>query len=340
MRAKGPALSPMIDANLPDTFLYGALFAGAVAAFCFGRLIGGGLGLASDLLAIVGNATCGWSWLLVRALFRRPAAEREIWPLILVLVLVAAGAFLRFDSSDAAPLPRMIDNVETLTSSTLLLLATIEPLRNIGRQMSKAERRFRILFAAGYATVLAVAVLWIDGSPTGSVAEQWRGPIKVGCAVLALVGITFAIRYRSRNPLPESGKAKRRTQATDADGLSERLLHLMGDEAAYALPDLRVADVARRLGEAEYKVTQCITGALGFRNFNHMANHFRISEAKRRLSDPHLDHLPILTIALDCGFGSIGPFNRAFKVETEVTPTAFRKTCRRARLAESVVAQI
>ena len=320
---------PTIDANPSDTFLYGALFTGAVAAFCLERFMGGGFGLTSDLMAIIGNATCGWSWLLVRALFRRPAAQREAWPLMLVLVLVAAGAFLRFDNSDAAPLPRMIDNVETLASSTLLLLATIEPLRGIGREMSKAEQHFRIIFAAGYATILAIAVLWIDGSPTGSVAAQWGGSIKAGCAVLALVGIAFAIRYRSRNPLPASRKAKQRFKSIDADGLGERLLHLIGDEAAYALPDLKVADVARRIGEAEYKVTQCITGALGFRNFNHMANHFRIGEAKRRLSDPSLDHLPILTIALDCGFGSIGPFNRAFKAETAITPTDFRKKCRR-----------
>jgi AraC-like DNA-binding protein len=86
-----------------------------------------------------------------------------------------------------------------------------------------------------------------------------------------------------------------------------------------------VAELARRAGEPEYKVTQCITGALGFRNFNHMANHFRLAEAKRRLVDPDLNHLPVLTIALDCGFGSIGPFNRAFKAEAGMTPTQFRK---------------
>ena len=328
MHAKGPVLLPMNNANLSDTFLYGALFSVAVAAFCFERIMGGVFGLTSDLFAIVGNATCGWSWLLVRALFRRPAAQREIWPLMLLLVLVAAGAFLRFESSDAATLPRMIDNVETLASSTLLLLATVEPLRGIGRELSKAERRFRIIFATGYATVLAIAVLWIDGSPTGSLAEQWQGSIKPGCALLALVGIAFAIWYRSRNPLPGSRKVKRQVQSTDADGLGERLLHLMDVQAVYALTDLKVADLARLVGEAEYKVTQCITGALGFRNFNHMTNYFRIGEAKRRLSDQHLDHLPILTIALDCGFGSIGPFNRAFKAETEITPTDFRKTCR------------
>jgi len=36
--------------------------------------------------------------------------------------------------------------------------------------------------------------------------------------------------------------------------------------------------------------------------------------------------VPILTIALDAGFGSIGPFNRAFKTQTGVTPTEYRRT--------------
>ncbi|WP_275229517.1 helix-turn-helix domain-containing protein [Novosphingobium album (ex Liu et al. 2023)] len=315
----------MVDGRLPDIALYGALFAGAVAAFCLERLTGGGFGLTSDIVAVAGNATCGWSWLLVRALFQRPAARRETWPLMLVLALVATGAFLRFDGSASGAMPRMIDNVETLVSSTLLLLATIEPLKAIGSDMTRAERRFRILFAAGYATVLAIAVLWVDGSPADSIAGRWGGWIKMGCAVLALLGIGLAILYRGRNPLPDARKAKPRTQSGEEAALGERLLRLMRDEALYALPDLRVAEVARRIGEAEYKVTQCITGALGFRNFNHMANHFRIGEAQRRLADARLDPLPILTIALDCGFGSIGPFNRAFKAETGMTPTQFRK---------------
>ncbi|MBY8826595.1 helix-turn-helix domain-containing protein [Hephaestia sp. CMS5P-6] len=70
-------------------------------------------------------------------------------------------------------------------------------------------------------------------------------------------------------------------------------------------------------------MSRCITGALGFRNFNQMTNVYRLEEAKRKLADPALDHLPILTIALDCGFGSIGPFNRFFKAETGITPQTF-----------------
>ena len=41
--------------------------------------------------------------------------------------------------------------------------------------------------------------------------------------------------------------------------------------------------------------------------------------------------IAVLSIALDVGFGSIGPFNRAFKAETGLTPTEFRQKA----LAES-----
>jgi AraC-like DNA-binding protein len=35
--------------------------------------------------------------------------------------------------------------------------------------------------------------------------------------------------------------------------------------------------------------------------------------------------VPILTIALDAGFQSLGPFNRAFKAQTGMTPSEFRR---------------
>jgi AraC-like DNA-binding protein len=36
--------------------------------------------------------------------------------------------------------------------------------------------------------------------------------------------------------------------------------------------------------------------------------------------------VPILTVALDAGFGSIGPFNRAFKAHTGLTPSEYRRS--------------
>ena len=50
-----------------------------------------------------------------------------------------------------------------------------------------------------------------------------------------------------------------------------------------------------------------------------------LAEATAALADPGQANVPILTIALDAGFQSIGPFNRAFKAHTGMTPTAYRK---------------
>jgi AraC-like DNA-binding protein len=35
--------------------------------------------------------------------------------------------------------------------------------------------------------------------------------------------------------------------------------------------------------------------------------------------------VPVLTIAMDSGFQSLGPFNRAFKADTGLTPTEYRR---------------
>jgi AraC-like DNA-binding protein len=332
VHAQPAADSPAIDRKVPATRLYGALFIGAAASFCLARLLGDKFGLTSDLLSIAGSATCGWSWLLARALFRMPEVRRPIWPLALVLALVAAETFLHFHGNRTTPVARMVVNAETLVSSTLLLLAMVEPLQGIHRGIAPAELRFRTVFAGGYAMLLTIAVIGIDGASPGSAVDAWGSMIKAACAGLALVGTGLALRYRGDNPLLEKRGEKRRQTTTDQSGLGERLAALISDEAVYTLSDLRVADVAHRLGEADYKVTQCITGGLGFRNFNHMINHVRIAAAKRKFADASLDRLPVLTIALDCGFGSIGPFNRAFKAETGMTPVDFRRSGRKPRV--------
>ena len=54
-------------------------------------------------------------------------------------------------------------------------------------------------------------------------------------------------------------------------------------------------------------------------------NHYRIAEVKAALADPSQSEVPVLTIALDAGFSSLGPFNRAFKAETGMTPSEYRR---------------
>jgi AraC-like DNA-binding protein len=74
----------------------------------------------------------------------------------------------------------------------------------------------------------------------------------------------------------------------------------------------------------EYLLRRAINRHLGYRNFNDFLHDYRLREAGQRLCDPAEAHLPVLTIALDCGYGSIGPFNRAFKSRFGLTPTQYR----------------
>lgn len=68
-----------------------------------------------------------------------------------------------------------------------------------------------------------------------------------------------------------------------------------------------------------------INQRLSYRNFNAFLNERRIADARAALADPAAARKPVLTIALEVGFGSIGPFNRAFKEALGETPTEFRR---------------
>jgi AraC-like DNA-binding protein len=43
------------------------------------------------------------------------------------------------------------------------------------------------------------------------------------------------------------------------------------------------------------------------------------------LADPDKVALPVLTIAMDLGYGSLAPFNRAFRDATQQTPSEWRR---------------
>jgi AraC-like DNA-binding protein len=103
------------------------------------------------------------------------------------------------------------------------------------------------------------------------------------------------------------------------------LKRLMTVERIHRREGLTIGALAAKLGLPEYRLRRLINQGLGYRNFNAFLNHYRIEEAKLALSDPAQAEVPVLTIALDAGFQSLGPFNRAFKAETGRTPSEYRR---------------
>jgi AraC-like DNA-binding protein len=106
--------------------------------------------------------------------------------------------------------------------------------------------------------------------------------------------------------------------------LADKLRSHMDAHKAWRDEGLTIARLAAQLGEQEYRLRRTINGQLGHRNFSAFLNGYRLAEVKAALADPAQRDVPIITIALDAGFGSLGPFNRAFRETEGMTPSEFR----------------
>jgi AraC-like DNA-binding protein len=127
------------------------------------------------------------------------------------------------------------------------------------------------------------------------------------------------------SPEPPEPAAEPDATQPVADGpLIERLQALMESEVLYRDPELSVRTLAVKVAVPEYVLRRLINEKLGHRNFAAYVNEFRLREVEARLRDPQWLRRPILTLALEAGFGSIGPFNRAFRERHGMTPSEFR----------------
>jgi AraC-like DNA-binding protein len=206
-----------------------------------------------------------------------------------------------------------------------------------GGRMDLVETRARLRFGflviagTGCAIVLLTALLYAPAAG--------RPPVVRLGEALALLAVTFTFAavllrvhpdFLSPEPAstgPTAGAAGPTIPAPfDPDAAAlERLDALMRREAVWRETGLTIGALAERAGLPEYRLRRLINGRLGFRNFTAFLNEYRLAAAAARLGDPAEIRIPVLTIALDLGWGSIGPFNRAFRARFGVPPSEYRQ---------------
>jgi AraC-like DNA-binding protein len=225
----------------------------------------------------------------------------------------------------------------TVRIAALLLVGVgiLQTLAGRKADLIEGRRLFRlilvILAVGAGAFIVGLNVLVVTAS------ERIRDIVGAG-GVFALALAAALLRLRVEMPpglelkqVPAVAATGRPRDApsTAIDGeeraLLDRLQLLMENDRIYREEGLGVAMLASRLKIPEYRLRRLINQRLGHRNFTSFVNGYRLAEAMLALADPIQKHVPILTIALDAGFGSIGPFNRAFKAHTGRTPTEFRR---------------
>ncbi|WP_448547502.1 helix-turn-helix domain-containing protein [Thalassotalea fusca] len=104
----------------------------------------------------------------------------------------------------------------------------------------------------------------------------------------------------------------------------KKLLSLM-ESGGFQATGLTITSLAEQLALPEHQLRMLINRHMGFRNFSEFLNSYRIPAACQQLADTEQLRKPILTIALELGYGSVGPFNRAFKQQMGKTPKEFRQ---------------
>jgi AraC-like DNA-binding protein len=169
------------------------------------------------------------------------------------------------------------------------------------RPASASSRIVEAALLAGLAAAFALLTLRADRSLAGPLAVEARGPD------------------------PDDAAEPSAAIDDQEDALLARLRQLMEEEKVYRQEGFGVAALVAALDVPEYRLRRLINQRLGHRNFSSFVNGYRLAEATAALADPAQADVPVLTIALDAGFQSIGPFNRAFKAHTGMTPTAYRK---------------
>lgn len=216
-------------------------------------------------------------------------------------------------------------HIVTIFSLTLMCHLVYSTLRGRADDLLERRRASRLYFILVIAFVAIIAAITdpllvrqsiIDRS-TIKILSIWPAIFWGSYWVLALDrNATDFIDRSIGTPVPDGRDIK----------LVQKLDMLMADQEVYKDSDLTIVALASQLGVSQHRLRSMINQTLGYQNFNEYLNGYRIAAVKKAFGDPQNLHLPILTIAMDCGFRSLSPFNRAFRNTVDMTPSKYRQS--------------
>ena len=317
-----------IAARLGAAFAMGVAAATLAATPGFGQLHT----LPRALISAVAAGGMFIFWLFTRALLDDGFALRR-WHGAVWALLAAVGAMSCLAiAPPRSPLGVSLAWTMGLSPVFWSLLAIAQSLAQWREDLVEGRRRLRAIIVAATAlyTIGQLLAALVTGLELKTIVEssanaagtaaltaffawrllQWRGNALFEGAV------EEPVTARPAPPAPNAPPDVRQVAT---------LQSLMTVQRIYREPSLTVAALALRMGLPEHRLRRLINQGLGHRHFSAFLNAYRIADAKQALLDPRQADVPVLTIAMDAGFQSIGPFNRAFKADTGLTPTEFRR---------------
>jgi AraC-like DNA-binding protein len=263
-------------------------------------------------------------WLFANAAFDDHFRIRP-WHVALLLFVLGFGltAFLQGRSAVGVALGLIARGLSLI----FILGALWVALRSRKGDLVESRRRFRDWLTAIvglYMLGIISAEIALLGREPSPLANIFNVALILVVAHLACHALSIA-RVNAVEAIPIPMPVPADASANDEQRLLERLRTAMEGEFVYRENGLSISGLAGKVGIQEHALRRLINQRLGFRNFNEFLNRYRLRDACARLRAAETRTLPVLTIALDVGYSSITPFNRAFKEMLEMTPTQYRE---------------
>ncbi|MGA7805473.1 helix-turn-helix domain-containing protein [Bradyrhizobium sp.] len=319
------------NAGSSEVSRYSALLLASIAAYIVESAPGFGA-LDLRLRAPVHLMSCGTPaafWIAMGAIFVDEFRLRWYQTLAWLALVTLGGAAM-------AKHPMSIDVARSVLSVSLMLLGIWQALAGRAADLVEGRRRLRVWYAVVTAfygvVIIASEWLWPGGLSAAPLSLANATGLMGFIFLFAVLGslpsgeplVPVPVQGRQKPSLPNDAPQVPAPTGADAKQLAA-LRNLLDHGKIYREPELSVASLSRKLDVPEHRLRHLINRQLGQRNFSAFINGYRLAEAEAALGDPAQAAVPVLTIALDAGFGSIGPFNRAFKAHTGLTPTEYRR---------------
>jgi len=263
-------------------------------------------------------------WLFALSLFDQSFRLRAMH-IVIGLLYCAPIVWLRTSEFSVLPvLPSWIYIYGSLTSAALMIHLCYTALRGRPDDLLVARRQSRVYFVMVIVFV-AIAAAIIDPMPNtiGQLDKRTAKILSIWPAIMWCGVWLLALNQRSAHfgEIAGSGRALAQMDQT----LQKKLDELVLEKQVFREPKLSISELASRLGVTQHRLRSLINEGLGYSNFSAYMNIYRIEAVKAAMSNSESASLPVLSIAMDCGFTSLSTFNKTFKALEGVTPTDYRK---------------
>lgn len=285
------------------------------------------LNLGSGFLLILTLALPFIFWLYVKVIFSDSFIldKRYLWGLLGFVSVEFAMVLIKINKNHFTETTiTIIEMLSRALSLVFVVLGLWEVARTQSEDLVPARIQYRQILIITIALTISLTILTelvFIQKPIPELLIAWQR-LSILALIVYVLYRHIDFKYEFYTAVLENNKPV--IQETPDLELLNHLKEKM-NTGIWREEGLTIQKLADLLQVKEYRLRKTINTHMGYRNFNEFLNFYRIEEAKHMLILRGKNELNIQEIAYQLGYTSLSTFNKAFKDNTGITPTEWRK---------------